>query len=82
TVLLGPQWSAARVLVPILMFAGAVQAVGTILAAAIEAIGRFAWVWSTQIALLVLQIGLAAAIVLTHSLVVAVSAILVTSIVR
>ncbi|GAA4753352.1 lipopolysaccharide biosynthesis protein [Amnibacterium soli] len=82
TVLLGPQWSAARVLVPILMFAGAVQAVGTILAAAIEAIGRFRWVWSTQIALLVLQGVLAAAIVITHSLVVAVSAILVTSIVR
>ncbi|RIX26093.1 oligosaccharide flippase family protein [Amnibacterium setariae] len=82
TVLLGPQWSAARVLVPILMFAGAVQAVGTILAAAIEAVGRFAWVWSTQIALLVLQGLLAVAIVLTHSLVVAVAGILVTSVVR
>ncbi len=81
-VLLGPQWSAARLLVPVLMFTGAIQAVGTILASAIEAIGRFRWVWSTQIALLVLQGLLVVVIVLAHSLIVAVLGLLVTSIVR
>lgn len=81
-ILLGPQWAVAQTLVPLLMFAGAVQAVGTILASAIEAIGRFRWVWITQIALLVLQALIAASIVLTHSLVVSVAGILVTSVVR
>ncbi|MFD1720172.1 oligosaccharide flippase family protein [Amnibacterium endophyticum] len=81
-ILLGPQWEVARQLVPLLMFAGAVQAVGTVLAAAIEAIGRFRWVWTTQIVLLVLQIGIAASIVLTHSLVITVAGVLLTSIAR
>ena len=81
-VLLGPQWEVARSLVPVLMFAGAVQAVGTILASAIEAVGRFRWIWVTQVALLVLQGLIAASTVLTHSLLVTVTGLLVTGIVR
>ena len=81
-ILLGPQWGVARTLVPVLMFAGAVQAVGTILASAIEAIGRFRWVWATQIVLLVLQILIAASIVVTRSLFITVLGILLTSTVR
>ena len=81
-ILLGPQWEVAQALVPVLMFAGAVQAVGTVLASAIEAIGRFRWIWTTQIVLLLLQVLVAASILLTHSLFVTVLGVLATGVVR
>lgn len=81
-ILLGPQWRVAQTLVPVLMFAGAVQAVGTVLASAIEAIGRFRWVWTTQIVLLVLQVLIAASILWSRSLLVTVVGVLLTGVVR
>lgn len=51
-VLFGPGWSEAASLTAPLVVVGGLQALSTVLAAAVEAIGRFRWVWASHIMML------------------------------
>ena len=55
----GPGWELAAQLSAMLSLIAGVQVVTTVLASAIEALGKFAWIWSTQLILLAVY-GLAA----------------------
>ncbi|WP_104192017.1 oligosaccharide flippase family protein [Cryobacterium sp. Y82] len=65
-VLFGPGWVlSGQLAVPLLLIA-AIQAVSSVLSAAIEVLGRFWWIWGTQLALLVVYIGAAVAALVTR----------------
>lgn len=54
--LFGPGWDTATRLAVALALFGSIQALVYVLAAAIEALGRFRWIWSTQVIMIVIQI--------------------------
>ncbi|KTR94672.1 hypothetical protein NS220_08400 [Microbacterium testaceum] len=65
--LFGGGWDLAILLSPFICVAAAIQVVSTLLASAVEALGKFKWIWWTQGALLVVQIAVVGAIWATGS---------------
>ncbi|OZF51287.1 oligosaccharide flippase family protein [Rhodococcus sp. 14-1411-2a] len=81
-VLLGPGWTETSQLVPYLAVAAGLQLISTLLASAVEALGRFGWIWSTQGILITVQLISLFVLWIYRDLIVAVSALIVTGLVR
>ncbi|WP_028280555.1 oligosaccharide flippase family protein [Arthrobacter sp. H5] len=75
-ILFGPGWeTAAWLAAPFAIFAG-LQVVSTVLAAAIEALGRFRWIWASHLMLMLIY-GISAILMLiTHSWIAIISGLL------
>lgn len=65
-ILFGGGWEQVALLVPVLAMAAAVQAVVVMLSSAIEALGRFKWIWSTQIVVVLVQVAAAVWTIVIH----------------
>tara|TARA_B100000378_G_C17778235_1_gene319307 strand:- start:28 stop:519 length:492 start_codon:yes stop_codon:yes gene_type:complete len=72
----------AAAIAPLLCIAGALQIVSTLLASAVEALGRFAWVWLTQAVLIALQVAVVLVLIRFPSIWTVVVALIVTNVVR
>jgi len=81
-ILFGPGWEVAAKLAGPLAIVGGLQIVSVLLTSAIEALGRFRWIWSTDAILIALQIAAAVLIFITRDLSVAVIALILTNVVR
>jgi O-antigen/teichoic acid export membrane protein len=81
-VMFGRGWDTTAALVPWLAIAAGFQMLATILASAIEVLGRMKWIWSTAIALLVVQAAGAIALFLFRDLIVAMICLVSTQILR
>ncbi|TLM84550.1 hypothetical protein FDW83_07500 [Pseudarthrobacter sp. NamE2] len=80
--LFGPGWETAALLAGPLAIAGGLQIVSTLLASAVEALGRFRWIVSTEAILIGLQVIAAIFVLVTRNLWVAVLALVLTNVVR
>lgn len=81
-IIFGPGWDLAAQIAPVLCIAGALQIFTTLLASAVEALGKFRWVWFTQCLLLVLQVVGVALIVVFPTIWVPIFALIATNILR
>lgn len=80
--LFGSGWDLAAQFAGLLCIAGSMQVVSTLLASAVEALGRFKWVWGTQIALLAFQGAAVAVMFYTSNPLVLPWSLIATNIVR
>ena len=81
-VIFGPSWAVAAALAAPFALIGALQLISTILGSAIEGIGKFPWVWSTDFILIVLQIFAFVLLYFNHQIAIAVIALILTNVVR
>jgi O-antigen/teichoic acid export membrane protein len=81
-IIFGNGWEVAAALAGPLAIAGGLQIVSTLLASAIEALGRFRWIWSTDIILILLQLSAVALIFVYRDIFIAVVALITTNILR
>lgn len=81
-ILFGAGWEVAEIVAGPLAIAGGLQIISTLLASAVEALGRFRWMVSTEIILIVLQVGAAIIVLFTQNIVLAVVALVFTNMVR
>lgn len=77
-VLFGSGWQLAIALSPWICAAAAIQVVSTLLASAVEALGKFKWIWWTQGLLLLIQVAAVIAISLTSNIAPAMVALILT----
>ncbi len=77
-VLFGSGWGIAIAISPVICVAAAIQVVSTLLASAVEALGKFRWIWWTQGLLLLIQLLAVLAISVFQSIVPAMIALVVT----
>lgn len=82
TALLGEGWNDSARLLPLLAVASAMQLLSTILASAIEALGKFRWIWGTQALLIVVQVGALGALYFYRNLLVVIGALVITGAIR
>lgn len=80
--LFGAGWELAAALAGPLAIVGGLQIVSTLLASAVEALGKFRWLLWTEIVLIVIQMISAFAIVVFHDIMMAVTALVITNVVR
>lgn len=80
--LFGTGWETAAALAGPLAIAGGLQIVSTLLASAVEALGRFRWIVSTEIILIGVQVLSGILVMLTHNLWIAVFALILTNTIR
>lgn len=80
--LFGPGWQIAASLTVPLAIAAGLQTVSTVLSSAVEALGRFKWMWATSAALIALQLAGAAALIVFRSIDVAMACVIATQIAR
>lgn len=80
--LFGPGWEIAAALTVPLAIAAGLQTLSTVLSSAVEALGRFTWMWATSAALITLQLAGAAALIVYRSIDVAMSCVIATQIAR
>ncbi|MFD3811650.1 oligosaccharide flippase family protein [Rhodococcus sp. NPDC058639] len=66
-VLFGPGWELAASLTAALSLICGVQVVTTVLGSAVEALGKFKWIWASQVLMIGIQIVAVAATILRHS---------------
>jgi O-antigen/teichoic acid export membrane protein len=78
----GAGWEIAASLAGPLAIVGGLQIVSILLTSAIEALGRFRWIWSTDVILILLQVMAAAMIFVFKDIWVAVFALVLTNVVR
>jgi len=78
----GDGWETAASLAGPLAIVGGLQVVSTLLSSAIEALGRFRWIWSTDAILIAIQVIAAVFIFVYKNMFLAVIALLVTNVVR
>lgn len=81
-IIFGEGWNVAATLVGPLAVVGALQIVTTLLASAIEALGKFRWIWSTDVILIGLQVAAAVLIFVYRDIYIAVAALVLTNLVR
>lgn len=81
-ILFGDGWEMASSLAGPLAIAGALQILSTLLASAVEALGRFRWIVSTEVILIGVQIAAATMVIVFHNIWVAVWALVVTNLIR
>jgi O-antigen/teichoic acid export membrane protein len=81
-IIFGEGWDTAAALAAPLAIVGGLQLVSTLLASAVEALGRFRWIWSTDAILIILQVCAAILIFAYKNITVAVIALLLTNVVR
>jgi O-antigen/teichoic acid export membrane protein len=81
-VLFGGGWEVAASIAGPLAVVGGLQMVSTLLASAVEALGRFRWMWSTEVLLILIQLAAAVSIFVFHDIWIAVVALLATNIIR
>ena len=81
-VLFGPGWEMTGVLVPWLAIASGIQILATVLASAIEVLGRLKWIWSSAVILLLIQGAAATFLFVLRDLIVAMIFLVLTQIVR
>ncbi|SDP36385.1 Membrane protein involved in the export of O-antigen and teichoic acid [Microbacterium testaceum StLB037] len=77
-VLFGSGWGIAVAISPFICVAAAIQVVSTLLASAVEALGKFRWIWWTQGLLLLIQLLAVLAISLSQSIAPAMIALVAT----
>ncbi|MEO5314988.1 oligosaccharide flippase family protein [Pseudarthrobacter sp. CC12] len=80
--LFGSNWETAAALAGPLAIAGGLQILSTLLASAVEALGRFRWIVSTEVILIGVQVISAVLVLVTHTLFIAVIALILTNVVR
>jgi O-antigen/teichoic acid export membrane protein len=78
----GAGWDTAASLAGPLAVVGGLQIISTLLASAVEALGRFRWIWLTDAVLILVQIAAAVHIFLFRDIQVAVVALILTNVVR
>lgn len=81
-ILFGNGWELAASVSGPLAVAGALQILSTLLATAVEALGRFRWILSTETLLIAVQVIFAVYVLLKHDIWFAVCALLATNVVR
>jgi O-antigen/teichoic acid export membrane protein len=81
-IIFGAGWEVAASLAGPLAVIGGLQIVSILLNSAIEALGRFRWIWSTDVVLIFLQICAAAMIFIYKDVWIAVAALVLTNVVR
>lgn len=81
-ILFGGGWEVAASVAGPLALIGGLQILSTLLASAVEALGRFRWIVSTELILIVVQIIAAVLVLLSHSIWMAVIALVITNVVR
>lgn len=81
-ILFGAGWEVAAAVAGPLAVIGGLQILSTLLASAVEALGRFRWIVSTEFILITLQVLAAILVLLTHNIWIAVLALIITNIVR
>jgi O-antigen/teichoic acid export membrane protein len=80
--LFGPGWETTGQLVPWLAVGAGLQMLATVLASAVEILGRMRWIWATAIILLVIQVCAAVALFVFRDLIVAMIFLVLTQAVR
>jgi O-antigen/teichoic acid export membrane protein len=80
--LFGSGWETAAALAGPLAIAGGLQIVSTLLASAVEALGRFRWIVSTEVILVGVQVASGIFVLVTHNLWIAIVALILTNVVR
>lgn len=81
-VLFGGGWEIAAAIAGPLAIVGGLQILSTLLASAVEALGRFRWMMSTEALLIVVQVVSSVMVLLFHNIWIAVLALIVTNVVR
>ncbi|MDV6241226.1 oligosaccharide flippase family protein [Rhodococcus opacus] len=78
----GPGWAQSAHLVGVLALAGGVQVVSVVLASAVEALGRFRWVWSTDMILILVQAVGVVAVFRSESILIGPLVLIIAAVVR
>ncbi|MDQ0824605.1 O-antigen/teichoic acid export membrane protein [Arthrobacter sp. B2I5] len=78
----GPGWEFAASLIAPLAVAGGLQIVSILLTSAMEALGKFRWIWSTDLILILIQICSATLMVVYKNVWVAIVALILTNVIR
>jgi len=81
-IVFGDQWEVSASLTGPLAVIGGLQVISFMLASAIEALGRFRWVWSTDVILIAIQVVASALIFVYQNIFIAVAALLLTNVIR
>jgi O-antigen/teichoic acid export membrane protein len=81
-VLFGDRWEVTASLTGPLAIVGGLQVVSTMLASAIEVLGRFRWIWSTDAILMAIQVVAGVFIFVYKNIFIAVIALLLTNVIR
>lgn len=81
-VLFGDRWEVTASLAGPLAIAGGLQVVSAMLASAIEVLGRFRWIWSTDAILIAIQVVAGVFIFVYKNIFIAVIALLLTNVIR
>ncbi|MCK0090483.1 oligosaccharide flippase family protein [Rhodococcus sp. F64268] len=81
-ILFGPGWEQAAVFASILSVVCGIQAVTTVLGSAVEALGKFKWIWSSQVIMICIQIVAVMATIYSRSAVPAIIALGVVAVAR